>query len=54
MSTPQEFTATKPNENVQFVNLQQTVGSSEPNQCQVRNLTAESLASLSVLKYPTA
>jgi Ricin-type beta-trefoil lectin domain len=48
----QKFTATKPNENVQVVDLQQTVGSPEPNQCQVKNLSATSLASLSVLKYP--
>lgn len=52
VTKPQEFTATKPNENVQVVNLQQTVGSPEPNQCQVQNLTVKSLASLSVLKYP--
>lgn len=47
-----EFTATKPNQNWQVVDLQQTVGSPEPNQCQVQNLTAKSLASLSILKYP--
>ena len=46
------FTATKPNENVQVVDLQQTVGSPAPNQCQVQNLSATSLVSLSVLKYP--
>ena len=46
------FTATKPNENVQVVDLQQTVGSPAPNQCQVQNLSAASLVSLSVLKYP--
>ena len=48
----QEFTATKSNQNWQVVDLQQAVGSPEPNQCQVENLTAKSLASLSVLKYP--
>jgi hypothetical protein len=46
------FTATKPNQNWQVVDLQQTVGSPEPNQCQVQNLSAKSLASLSILKYP--
>jgi hypothetical protein len=47
-----QFTATKPNQNWQVVDLQQTVGSPEPNQCQVQNLSAKSLASLSILKYP--
>ena len=44
----EEFTATKPNENWQVVDLQQTVGSPEPNQCQVQNLSARSLVSLTV------
>src|ERR1700748_224241 len=48
----EEFTATRPNGNVQVVDLQQTVGSPEPNQCKVENLSATSLASLSILKYP--
>jgi hypothetical protein len=34
VTKPQQFTATKPNQNVQVVNLMQTVGSPEPNQVQ--------------------
>jgi Ricin-type beta-trefoil lectin domain len=52
VNSPQGFTATKSNQNVQVVNLMQAVGSPEPNQCQVQNLSVESLASLSVLRYP--
>lgn len=48
----EEFTATKPNQSWQVINLQQTVGSPEPNQCQVQNLSATSLLSLSVLNAP--
>jgi hypothetical protein len=44
VTKPQQFTATKPNQNKQVVNLMQTVGSPEPNQCQVQNLSATSPA----------
>jgi hypothetical protein len=45
----EHFTAVKPSDNYQVINLQQTVGSPSPNQCQVSKLSATSLLSLSVL-----
>lgn len=43
------FKAVSPQQNYQVVNLQQAVGSPEPNSCQVQHLTATSLVSLTIL-----
>jgi hypothetical protein len=47
----ESFTVNDPHHNWQTVNLQQAVGSPEPNQCVVEHLTARSLLSLTVLGH---
>ncbi|MGH3249703.1 MAG: ricin-type beta-trefoil lectin domain protein [Trebonia sp.] len=48
----EHFTARDAHSNVQVVNLQREVGSPEPNQCQVQDLTATSLVGLSIVFSP--
>jgi Ricin-type beta-trefoil lectin domain len=48
----EHFVAHSPHSNVQVVNLQQAIGSPEPNQCQVLDLKATSLLGLVILDYP--
>ncbi len=47
----EHFTTNDPHHNWQVVNLQQAVGSPEPNQCTVKHLSATSLVSVTLLDH---